>query len=200
MPSINMIAPRRAELKRLEQGVRRLLLVILVEILAVICLTAYLSTRYVNTKSEIASLEAELSKLEPIVKKIEAYDKASAELQPKVQLLNDAKDHTMRWFRVLETLTVSIPRETWLTRIAASPPQQDSNVVIVNLNGISTSQDLIGETMMRLNSYKGFESVDLHFTQKGMVGQKQVIEFEVGAGLKLGEKKGAQKDNGTSSS
>ena len=200
MPSINMIAPRRAELKRLEQGIRRLLIVILAEIIAILGLAGYLSAKYVGTKNEIASLEAELSKLEPVVKKIEAYDKASAQLQPKVQLLNEAKDHTMRWYRVLDTLSVSIPSETWLTRISAAPPQQDSDVVLVNLNGISTSQNLIGETMMRLNSYKGFERVDLHYTQKAMVGQRQVIEFEVGAGLKMGEKKGAKKDNGTSSS
>ena len=194
MPSINMIAPRRNEMKRLERGIHTLVLIILAELFAVLTLTAVMSARTVGTKSRTADLEAELAKLQPIVGKIEFYEKASEALQPKVELLDSARDRTMRWHHMLQALSTTMPNNTWLTRIATVSSQQgsESNITALSVNGISTSQNLIGETMLRLNSYKGFDKVDLHFTQRGAVGKRQVLEFEIGAGLKMGEtKKGA---------
>ena len=63
---------------------------------------------------------------------------------------------------------------------------------------VRENQQLIGEAMMRLNSWSDFQHVDLHFTQKTMIGKRQAVEFEIGAGLKLSDKpqKGADKQNG----
>lgn len=185
-------------MKRLERDMRRLLLVILVEVAAVLSIVGVFSARIMSTNARSAELDLEVAKLQPVVKRIEFYDNATSELQPKVDLLNNAKAHTMRWYHMLHTLSVTIPQNTWLTRIAAAPAPPDANEITVNLNGISADQNLIGETMLRLNSYPGFARVDLHFTQKTMVGARGAIEFEVGAGLKLGEKavaKGNDKPN-----
>jgi len=194
MPSINMIAPRRAEMQSLERGMHRLLLVFLVEILAALAIIGVFSAETMSTKGKISDLGVELAKLQPVVRKIEFYEKASVSLQPKLQLLNDAKDHTLKWYQMLQTLSVAMPDDTWLTRIAAAPQKdsKDSTVVLVNLNGVSANQNLVGETMLRLNSYRGFGKVDLHYTQKALVGKREAIEFEIGAGLKVSEqKKGA---------
>ena len=194
MPSINMIAPRRNEMKRLERGIHTLVFVLLAELFVVVALTAVMSARTVGIRSRTADLEAELAKLQPIVAKIEFYEKASDALKPKLDLLDNARDRTMRWCHMLQALSTTMPEDTWITRIATVPPQPglESNIATLNVNGISTSQNLIGETMLRLNSYKGFDAVDLHFTQRGVVGKRQVLEFEIGAGLKMGEtEKGA---------
>ena len=203
MPSVNMIAPRRAEMKRLERGMRKLLIVILAEVVVVLAVAAIFSAKVMSTRGRTAELDVELAKLRPTVRKIEFYEQASTRLQPKVELLGDAKDHTLRWYHMLQTLSVTMPGNTWLTRISASPPPAGSEVTAmpVNLNGVSADQNLIGETMLRLNSYPGFNSVDLHFTQKTLVGKRQAIEFEVGAGLKLSDKareKGAVKPDAQS--
>jgi len=189
MPSINMIAPRRNEMKRLERGIHTLVFVLLAELFVVVALTAVMSARTVGIRSKTADIEAELAKLQPIVAKIEFYEKASDALQPKLDLLDNARDRTMRWCHMLQALSMTMPEDTWITRIATIPPQPglESNITTLNVNGISTSQNLIGETMLRLNSYKGFKTVDLHFTQRGTVGKRQVLEFEIGAGLKMGE-------------
>ena len=196
MPSINMIAPRRAEMSRLELGMRRLLLLIFAEVVVALAIAAVFSAQIVATKGRAADLNAELAKLEPIVNKIEFYEKATASIQPKVDILDTARDHTMRWHRMLGMLSTAVPSDTWLTRIAASPSAKDPNQMTVNLNGVSTNQNLIGDTMLRLNSYEDFDHVDLHYTQKTSVGKREVIEFEVGAGLKTSENpKGATNAN-----
>ena len=54
MPSVNMIAPRRAEKMRLERDMRRLVLVILAEFVAAAGLGGWVCTKLLTTSSRIA--------------------------------------------------------------------------------------------------------------------------------------------------
>jgi hypothetical protein len=58
----------------------------------------------------------------------------------------------------------------------------------VRLNGVTETQSLVGETMLRLNATKLYQSVDLHFTQSGKLGERDTVEFEVAAHLPPAEK------------
>ena len=61
-------------------------------------------------------------------------------------------------------------------------------MVSVSLNGISANQNQVGEAMLQLNSYPGFQSVDLHYTQPSAVGKRRTVEFEIAAALKQDHK------------
>jgi Tfp pilus assembly protein PilN len=178
---------------------RRLVLVIIVELIFAVGLGGWVCTKFFTTHAHIAEMDAEIAKLQPRVKQIESYDSASAELQPKLDLLNQAKSTTMRWYNTLDQMTQSMPQSTWLTRISAVPPAQDSNMS-VTICGISATQAKVGETMMRLHNNKEFESVDLHFTQKTCVQDRVAVEFEIGATMKTDDQaKGvAQNESGKS--
>ena len=182
MPSINMIAPRRAEKHRLERAMRKLVAVILVELALAVALSGWGFMKALSTSADIKELDAQLLKLRPRIKEIETTDKKTAELKPKLDLLNQAKDGTMRWYNTLDQLTLSMPQSTWLTRFSTSTSTQENDINL-NLNGVSVDQSKVGETMMRLHNNPNFKSVDLHYTQKTDIGKITAIEFEIGAAM-----------------
>lgn len=192
MPSINMIAPRRAEKRRVEQSMRKLAVLILAELVFVVALGGWVFTKTLTTRASIAELNAQVQTLAPKIKKVKDLEAKTAELRPKVDLLNEAKDRTMRWYNTLDRLTQSVPSSTWLTRLATTT-SVGSKDLILNINGITCEQARVGETMMRLHSNPDFKSVDLHYTQRGAQGATQGVEFEIGASMmtpEQGETKG----------
>ena len=183
MPSINMIAPRRADKRRLERDMRRLVLVILAELVCAVAIGGWVCTRLLTTHSRIADLDVQITRLQPVVKQIEGYDKAAELLAPKLELLNKAKDDTMRWYNTLDRLTQSLPQSTYLTRVDTKRNEKTDEGTTVNLSGVSTSQAKVGETMLRLTAIPDFDKVDLHFTQATSIEGGAGIEFEVGAAM-----------------
>lgn len=182
MPSINMIAPRRAEKRRLERDMRRLVIVIIAELFFAVGLGGWVFTSIFTTRSAISDLDVKIAKLQPKVREIEHYDAASEKLKPRVELLNRARSDTMRWYGTLDRLTQSLPASTWLTRISTDP-RSEAGSMSLNLTGVSPDQTKVGEAMMLMQSIPQFASVDLHFTQKTTVGQAVAIEFEIGANM-----------------
>jgi Tfp pilus assembly protein PilN len=185
MPSVNMIAPRRADKRRRERDMRRLVVVIIAELIFAVGLGGWVCTRVLSTSNRIADLNTEISKLKPIVKQIEDYDKAKARLDPKLNLLNQAKDCTLRWYGALDRLTQSMPDSTYLVRINTTADDKDKSAPIsVSMNGISVSQERVGETMMRLQSIPEFETVKLHHTQDSAASGAPAVEFQIDAAMK----------------
>lgn len=187
MPSINMIAPRRAEKRRFERDMRRLVIVIIVELVVAVGLGGWMCTRYFTTRAQVDELTAQLAKLEPVVKEIEQYDKATAKLKPKLDLLNQAKDDTMRWFNTLDRLTQCVPSSAWLTQINTGRDRDGSSLTI-SLNGMSATQANVGEAMLRLHTIPELENVSLHYTQERVNRTGSAFEFEIGANMKPGGK------------
>ena len=182
MPSINMIAPRRAEKRRLERAMRRLAILVVAQLVFAVALGGWVFMKTLTTRTTIAELNSQLQLLTPKIKKVAELERQTAELKPKVDLLNQAKSRTMRWYNTLDKLTQSVPSETWLTRIAttANPGQPET---IVSINGVTCEQAKVGETMMRLHTNPDFRRVDLHYTQKGTFAKSQALEFEIGAAM-----------------
>ena len=192
-----MIAPRRAEKQRLERDMRRLVLVIMAELILAVGLGGWACTKAYSIKMSINRLDAQIAKLQPVVKEIEQYESATAQLAPKLKLLGEAKDRTMRWYNSLDRLTQSLAASTYLTRISTSG-ETDTGIKI-SLDGISPTQERVGETMLRLQTIPDFENVDLAFTRKTGV-QEEGLEFEIGANLKGGEASKGVKANGSTQS
>lgn len=188
MPSINMIAPRRAEKKRLEKNVRRLLMAILAEAVLIVGVSLLMLTGIYTTKAKAEKCSQDLQVLQPKVKLIENCDKETMVLKPKLETLDKAKTDTYRWCRVMDKLSSSLPDKTWLTRVATVMPQvgQESQAMAVSINGVAANQQLVGDAMLRMHDMvKDFDSIDLHFTQKTMIGFTPAVEFEVAAAIKV---------------
>lgn len=193
MPNINLIAQKRAEKARLESNIRRLFFLMSGLAVVAILMFTMLSARWFRLKSETASLREELTKLEPQINKIHQIERQTAELGPRIKLYGEARDHTMRWYTFLQVVARSVPNGTWLTRLspgqnkagAAPATSGSAQDVTMNLAGVTTSQKLVGDTMMCLSSYSALlDKVDLHYTQEGKEADKQSVEFELATNVK----------------
>ena len=119
---------------------------------------------------------------------------------PKLKLLNEAKDSTMRWYNSLDRLAQSMPPSTYLTKIGTGKAQQNDPKTVVDISGVSATQARVGEAILRFQMVPDFKSVDLRFTRStdmpelgytpasSSAGKSKKtacgVEFEVGAVMK----------------
>mgnify|MGYP001118829796 CR=1 FL=1 len=192
MPSINMIAARGAERKRLEKFICITLLVILCEVAATLFIFGFMTTRIYTANCQLRDLDKRLTKIKPTVDKIRSYEAELTKLQPKLDLLASSREQTLVWYSLLQNLAYSMPEKTWLSAVSTSRVQtsttsadnQQSPPTTVSLRGISTSQALIGDTMLRLSQLPVFERVDLDYTQNSPGRAVDCLEFQLTAKMK----------------
>lgn len=205
MPSINMIAARMAEKKKLEERVRLALIFVVGSIAIALAILSFMTARVYSTSNAITSVNEELAKVQPKVDMISNYENDTNKLMPKLNLLLESRKQTLVWYGILEDLSKSMADKTWLTGLTTSSraiPAVDKkpagSATVVNLRGTAISQSMVGETMLRLNQSTEFDQVDLEFTQKAASQNIDLIEFAINAEIKpvQNEKEGASGNAG----
>jgi Tfp pilus assembly protein PilN len=195
MPSINMIASRRAEKRRQEQNIRKLLYGVSIEIGCVILVLTGLSIHDFALRGKIVDLSAQIQTLQPKVNTIQTLQDQIAQMQPKVKTLDGAKADTLFWYSNLYEITNSLPDKTWLTALgvaggggapgsAAAPGSADGADPTISLAGLTVNQTLVGEAMLRMNQSPGTDHVDLAFVQQQKTGDTDTVSFQMTAHLK----------------
>lgn len=193
MPSINMIAFRRAQKKKLETNVRKLVWVLMAEFVLAVLAGGWLCTRLYTTRGNIAELNQQLSKLDPIIAEIKTFNTNTGDLLPKLGLLNEAKVSTMRWYNILDKLSESLPTPTYLTQITSSEQVQSAGtgtsktsdiMTTVSLQGSTSTQSKVGETMLRLGEIPEFDGVELSYSRIDTNGGLDTLSFQMNARVK----------------
>ncbi|MDH7481019.1 MAG: PilN domain-containing protein [Armatimonadota bacterium] len=193
MPSINMIAARRAERKRLEKQIRIVALILFCEILFAVGVFSFMTARIHASNVKLAELNNDLKRIQPTVDRIQYYEREIKKLEPRLDLLAESREQTLLWYTVLQDLARSVPQSTWLCSVTTTKPAPTSgsegqseqakkeNTPTMKLKGTSASQRLVGETMLRLNRFPEFSKVDLSYTQKANSNEYEGLEFEIAA-------------------
>lgn len=190
MPSINMIAARRAEKKRIEKMVYVTLLAIVGEVALSLGVLGFMTARVHAANSNIRQLDSQMVKLKPTVERIQRYETEIKDLNPRLELLSQSREQTLLWYTIMHDLASSMPENTWLTGVAtmmsvdASASASGTKVApkaTLNLNGTTSSQKLVGEAMLKLNECPEFEQVDLAFTQESANLNGKSLQFQIAA-------------------
>lgn len=188
MISINMIAARRAEHLRMLRLVRALGLATVATGAGMVVANLFVSAQRLETRVSTNEVKGELAHLKPALDRLNQIQQARSSLQPKLLVLNKAQSDTMRWYDVLVSLKHTVPTQAWLTSLNVEGGRDDPQTV--RLDGITESQSMVGETMLRLNEARRgpngpplYQAVDLDFTQSGKLGERDTVEFEVAAHL-----------------
>lgn len=191
MPSINMIAARRAEKKKLEERVRIALICVIGSVAIALAILGFMTARVYSTSRAIVTVDKQLAEVQPTVDKILRYEDDINNLMPKLDLLQDSRKQTMVWYGILDDLSRSMAEKTWVTglststrAIAATDGKPSRLVSMVSLRGTSISQSMVGETMLRLNQSAEFAKIDLDYTQKGSSQDVDLLDFVISAEIK----------------
>lgn len=180
MPLINLIKEQRLEARRKERQVRLTMLGSLG--IGALCMvaTAGLMLDSARLNVEASQLEQKAKELEPLVQELEANQTEIEALQPRIVSLEEATTFTAQWGRILDHMTTNVPQGAWLTSMKAF--QQDrTKPLVVTFNGVSQSNDLVGDLILRIESCEELENVRLKFTQPKFSSTGKQLEFEVEA-------------------
>ncbi len=211
MPSVNMIAARRAEKQRLEQSTRKIVYAIVAEAGLALLLASVFTLRFVTVHNQISELNGQIKSLAPRVAQIQQLQEDTDKLQPKLTALNTARDTTMFWYSTLESLSSSLTPSTWLTGLttagvatptapapfaavattattsttaAPGPAAAPAAGASITLQGMSTSQSEVGKTMLAMNKEPSVGQVTLNFVQHAQIGKQDLVNFAVVIQLK----------------
>lgn len=184
MANINLIATRRAERVSMARLAKGLVGALGVAVVVGVGITGYMMIQILAAKNETTQVEAELTKLAPIRKEIEAAENQRKELRPKLDTLTEAQTRTRRWFDILEGLKRSVPDETWLNSVGAEGGIGPDETQSLKINGSTTSQERVGETMIRLSQQAElYKPSELKYTQSVRNAEGEMVEFELTAQL-----------------
>jgi Tfp pilus assembly protein PilN len=186
MISVNMISARRAEHLRMLRWVRALGLATMVAGGGMFTVNFVVRMQIFATGASLHAVEQDLTRLKPALDQLARVQQEREVLKPKLLTLDKAQADTTKWHQVLCSLRQTVPNRAWLTSLSVEGGREENQTV--KLNGITETQSLVGETMLRLNATKLYQAVDLHFTQSGKVGEHDTVEFEVAAHLPPVEK------------
>lgn len=194
MPSINMIAARRAEKLKMEKGVRGTILGILTEIAITLGIFSFMVARIIGASLSIDKLDGELQKIEPTVQMINSYEARIKDLGPKLELLADSREATLLWSNILGDLSRSVPADTWINNVttavitassSSDPKSTPESKTVITVQGVALDQQRVGETMLRLGQNPEFEKVDLNYTRNNGSNDMNAVDFDLAATLKL---------------
>ncbi len=133
------------------------------------------------TRSDIVNSEAELAKLKTTIGEIEKIKSLEADVQKKLDILNQLRKGKTGPVHRLSALSDITPEKLWLTKYV-------ENADSVSISGIALSEELI-ETFM--NNLKGSED----FTEGELLVSEQLIQaglkakrFDINCKLKTAQK------------
>jgi type IV pilus assembly protein PilN len=150
----------------------------------ILALTAMERARISGLKRDIARAEEEARRLKPQIDKINELTKKREELNTRLQIIQDLDKGRFHSVRVMDEVAQDIPQYLWLAGI------RDQGAT-VNLDGVTFSNLVVADLMMRVEDSDIFEKVDLVITERGMIEERQVIKFTITAQVTPGATSGA---------
>ncbi|HWP31257.1 MAG TPA: PilN domain-containing protein [Fimbriimonadales bacterium] len=178
MPSINLIAEQRQIKRDAERRVRKWMSASGAVFVFGGLIFGFFWFQTQRAHSELRDLKAQEERLVPIKEQLALASQALKELEPRLRTLERARQATQQWNRVLEHISYVMPENTWLTNLRSTPSKDDKPVEI-QYTGMSASQDLIGELMLRLQKCPDLTDVSLKYTDQRRTSQGLGLEYQI---------------------
>ena len=179
MPFINLIAEQREKKRASERKMRTWFYVFLSSFILGISLCGLLFIRTQMLIADARELQRDAEKLRPIIEQFEATKNALAQLNPRIKTLEKAVESTKRWNRIFNHFAYVTPTDTWLTALKSDAKQEKGKPLSVTFTGMSASQELIGELMLRLQQSFDLQSITLKYTDAKRIQVGEGLEFQI---------------------
>lgn len=140
-----------------------------------------------TTKSEITRAEEELAGLKKKIGEIDNLKKLQAEVQKKLDILNQLRKEKTGPAIRLARMSDIVPEKMWLTRY------QESGTSVA-ISGLAYSEDLIAEFMRSIQSSSEFSNVELQVSEQQEVGGIKLKKFDISCVLKIEKKEDSPKE------
>ncbi|MBS1713779.1 MAG: PilN domain-containing protein [Armatimonadetes bacterium] len=181
MPLINLIHEQRLVVRKRDHQVR-LAVVTTIGLSALSFLAAgYFLFNAARFQVMSTVLEAKKQKLQPLLQQLEGNERDRLVMEPKLTTLTSATKSTEQWCRIMDHLTVNVPKNVWLNNIRCAQATGSDSGTNLTFQGNSVNHDEAGEFLLRLEACPDLEAVTLKFIQEKQSDKERVLEFEISA-------------------
>ena len=188
MIRINLL-PYRASKKK-ETATQQLAIMGIIVIIAIaVAGLAYAITlgKISTTKNEITRSEDELANLKKKIGEIDNLKKLQAEVQKKLDILNQLRKEKTGPAIRLARMSDIVPEKMWLTRYVESGTN-------ISISGVAYSEELIAEFMRNIQSSQEFGNVDLQVSEQQEINGVKLKKFDLTCAIKVGKKEEPKKE------
>lgn len=120
-------------------------------------------------KTEVAAAREEVRKLQSVLEEVEEFKAKKAELERKIQVINDLRDNQRGPVQVMDAISRALPELLWLDRMTMGPNQIDIRGRAFNFNAIANFAE-------NLDQVAEFKEPSLRDSQD----RGQVFNFAIG--------------------
>lgn len=119
-------------------------------------------------------LNREIAELERLIGEVKQFEQKKAELQRKLDVINNLKNNKVGPVLLLEELSVTIPKKAWVSSVreTTTPPAGHA----LSITGEATSDEVIAEFMSKLDDSEYFSNVNL--IEARFAGEKQGVPVQ----------------------
>jgi len=179
MIRINLL-PYRASKKK-ETATQQIIVmgVVILVALAVVGVVYYVTLDKISTtKQEIKRSEEELANLKKKVGEIDKLKKLQADVQRKLDILNQLRKEKTGPATRLARISDIVPDKMWLTRY-------QENGLKVSINGLAYNEELIAQFMRSIQASDEFGDVELLVAEQQELSGIKLKKFEITCVIKV---------------
>jgi len=187
MIEINLLPVREAKRAAdLRQQLMQLLLVVLVVAGGIGFVHSQMNERIVLASARVSQMKRDIDQFKPQLEQVAAFRKKKAELEKKIDVIDELDRARSGPVRVMEELAARAPERLWLTNVSTSGGK-------IHLKGKSMDNELVAVFLRGLGNSEFFGQVDLEGTKlEGGKGDLRLVSFVINAEL-VNKKKADEK-------
>ncbi len=134
-------APGPSQLKGIQEGANAGLWALVGLVLAGVLVTLghlyIVNGKVKDMQTQIAAAEEEVRELEPYIREVEEYKIKKAELERKVQVINQLKTNQRGPVQIMDQVSRALPELLWLTKLDVSPTTITVSGEAFNTNAVA---------------------------------------------------------------
>lgn len=179
MIRINLLPYRASKKKETATQQIMIISVVILVALAVVGIVYYVTLNKISTaKQEITKSEEELASLKKKIGEIDKLKKLQAEVQKKLDTLNQLRKGKTGPAIRLARMSDIVPEKMWLTRY------QESGLK-VSISGLAYNEELIAEFMRSIQASQEFGDVELLVSEQQEISGVKLKKFDLTCNIKV---------------
>jgi type IV pilus assembly protein PilN len=178
MIEINLLPLREARRAAdLRQQLMQLVLVLLLVLGAIGFVHSGMSDRLILARARVVQMQQDIDQFKPQLEQVAAFRKKKAELEKKIDVIDELDRARSGPVRVMSELATRTPERLWLTSVTTSGGK-------IILKGESLDNELVAVFLRGLGDSEYFSDVDLDGTKlESGKGDLRVVSFGIRANL-----------------
>lgn len=139
-------------------------------------------TKLTALRDDVAEVREEVRQLKPQVDRVKQLTAQREELERRLDVIRQLDENRFLSVRVMDDLSRQLPKYLWLDDMNQTGPGR------ITVSGVTFSNLIVADLMMRLERSSLFADVDLAQTERGTIDGRDVIRFSVTGNITPGEK------------